>query len=59
MTLREIRKKARIIGVKNYTRYKKESLIRVIQETEGNSPCFKGIGDCGEIRCLWRDECQG
>jgi hypothetical protein len=58
MTLREIREKARVIGVKNYTRYKKDILIRVIQETEGNSPCFKGIGNCAEFACLWRNECQ-
>lgn len=58
MTLREIRQKARLIGVTNYTRYKKETLIRVIQEVEGNSPCFKGICDCAEFGCLWRDECQ-
>jgi hypothetical protein len=58
MTLKEIRDKARIVGVKNYTRIRKESLIRVIQELEGNSPCFKGIANCGEFGCLWRDECQ-
>jgi hypothetical protein len=58
MTLKEIRDKARTVGVKNYTRIRKESLIRVIQEMEGNAPCFKGINNCGESGCLWRDECQ-
>ncbi|MBI5250266.1 MAG: Rho termination factor N-terminal domain-containing protein [Desulfomonile tiedjei] len=58
MTLRKIREKARAIGVRNYTRYKKETLIRVIQEVEGNSPCFKGLCGCGEYGCLWREECQ-
>ena len=58
MTLRKIREKARVVGVKNYTRYKKEELIRVIQELEGNSPCFKGMFDCAEFGCLWREECQ-
>jgi hypothetical protein len=58
MTLKEIRDKARIVGVKNITRYRKETLIRAIQEVEGNSPCFKGIDACGEAACLWRDQCQ-
>ena len=58
MTLKTIREKARHIGVKNYTRFKKEELIRTIQATEGNQPCFKGISDCWEFRCLWREECQ-
>ncbi len=58
MTLRKIREKARAMGVRNYTRYKKETLIRVIQESEGNSPCFKGICGCAELGCLWREECQ-
>jgi hypothetical protein len=46
MTVKQIREKARTLGIKNYTRYDKERLIRVIQELEGNSPCFKGICDC-------------
>ena len=58
MTLKQVREKAKIVGVRNVTRFKKEHLIRVIQETEGNSPCFKGIDGCGELQCLWRDQCQ-
>jgi len=58
MTIKEIRDKARQLGVKNITRYRKENLIRVIQEVEGNSPCFRGIHSCGEYGCLWRVECQ-
>jgi hypothetical protein len=58
MTLKQIREKARTIGVTNYTRYNKEALIRVIQELEGNSPCFRGICGCAEYSCLWREECQ-
>jgi hypothetical protein len=58
MTLKEIRERARIVGVKNYTRYRKDSLIRVIQEVEGNSPCFRDIPDCWERGCLWREDCQ-
>lgn len=58
MTLKEVREKAKIVGVKNVSRFKKENLIRVIQQTEGNAPCFKEISACGELHCLWRDQCQ-
>ncbi len=58
MKLKDIRSMARSMGIKNINRYRKENLIKVIQETEGNSPCFKGIYGCGETRCLWRHECQ-
>lgn len=58
MTLKRIRDKARSLGLKNVSRYRKDNLIRVIQEVEGNSPCFKGIEGCGEVDCLWRSDCQ-
>jgi len=58
MTLRQIREKARNMGVSNINRYRKENLIRVIQEIEGNSPCYKNIFNCWEFGCLWREECQ-
>ena len=49
MTLREIRERARDLGIKNYKKIKKDGLIRQIQQVEGNSPCFKGIENCGEL----------
>lgn len=58
MTLKLIREKAKDLGIKNISRYRKENLIRVIQEVEGNSACFKGILDCRQFDCLWRAECQ-
>ena len=58
MNLRQIREKAKALGVKNISRHRKKILIKVIQEVEGNSPCFKGIKDCGELACLWRSDCQ-
>ncbi len=58
MTTRKIREYASKLGVKNYTRFKKIELIRRVQQAEGNSPCFRGIHDCWEFRCLWRKECQ-
>lgn len=59
MTLREIRKKASDLGVKNYSRFRKHELIKEIQSSEGNAPCFKEISDCMESHCLWRRECKG
>jgi len=58
MTLRKIREHARELGIKNYTRFKKPELIRLVQNAEGNAPCFKEIHDCWEFGCLWRAECQ-
>jgi hypothetical protein len=58
MTLREIRERARDLGIKNLKKFKKDVLIRQIQQVEGNSPCFKGIENCGELNCAWRDDCQ-
>lgn len=58
MTLKQVQQKAKNLGIKNIRQYRKELLIRVIQEAEGNSPCFKGIEGCGEHACLWRTECQ-
>jgi hypothetical protein len=58
MTLKQVRQKARNVGVRNINQHRKEILIRVIQETEGNSPCFRNICGCQEQGCLWRDECQ-
>lgn len=49
---------AKDVGVKNITRYPKEKLIKTIQETEGNNPCFKAINGCGEFECAWRSDCQ-
>lgn len=58
MTLKQIRERARTTGVKNITRFRKDVLIKEIQKTEGNAPCFRDIHNCGEVKCLWREECQ-
>jgi hypothetical protein len=58
VTLKQVRERARILGVKNYSRFRKDRLIRTIQETEGNAPCFKNISNCGEFCCCWREDCQ-
>lgn len=38
---------------------KKSDLVRMIQQAEGNSPCFDTgySGECGQVACLWREDC--
>lgn len=59
MTVKEIRGMARNLGLKNYQKLRKADLIRVIQEKEGNSPCYQSISDCQQYDCLWYSDCQG
>jgi hypothetical protein len=40
MVVKDIRAKARDLGVKNYSKLAKTDLIRAIQEKEGNAPCY-------------------
>ncbi len=58
MNVTEIRTKARQLAVKNYSRLNKTDLIRAIQVTEGNSPCYQQIEDCRVEDCCWRPDCQ-
>jgi len=59
MILKDIRAKARDLGVKNFSKLKKADLIRAIQANEGNAPCYQNIYDCWQFDCLWRPDCQG
>lgn len=58
MTLKEIRDKAKSLGVKNYSKMNKADLIKAIQMAEGNSPCFQEITDCRQYDCCWMGDCQ-
>jgi len=58
MKMNEIRGRARLMGVKNYGRMAKADLIRAIQKTEGNDPCFTGVADCSQHDCCWFPDCQ-
>lgn len=58
MTLKIVRDMARTLRIKNINQYRKDTLIRAIQEAEGNSPCFRNIPDCQIHECLWRDACR-
>lgn len=58
MTMKDIREKARELKVSNYSRMRKDDLIRAIQTYEGNSPCFGMITDCRQTDCSWMEDCQ-
>jgi hypothetical protein len=38
----------------------KTQLIRAIQKAEGNGECFvtSQIQSCGQMSCLWREDCK-
>jgi hypothetical protein len=59
MKFAEVRDMAKGMGIKT-GRVSKTKLIRSIQEAESNIPCFgtDRIYSCGELGCLWRDDCQ-
>lgn len=58
MKVIQIREKAKALKVKNYSRMRKDDLIRAVQLAEGNTDCFKRIKECGQMDCLWRSDCQ-
>ncbi len=58
MNMKDIRAKARDLGVKNYSKLIKADLIRAIQEKEENDPCYQNIHDCRQSDCLWMSDCQ-
>jgi len=58
MKLQKVKNIAKKMGIKAGS-MKKEEFIRAIQKAEGNVECF-GTGkaeECGQMRCLWRDDC--
>ena len=58
MNMKDIREKAKALGMKNYAKMKKGDRIRAIQVAEGNSPCYQGIYDCRQYDCCWMGDCQ-
>lgn len=59
MKIQEIKKLAAAMGIKS-GKMQKSALIRTIQSTEGNSPCFQNesSGSCLQMDCCWRDDCM-
>ncbi len=57
ISVNELKKKAKTMGISN-PKLNKEELVKAIQSTEGNYPCFKTAQDyCDQTGCLWRDDC--
>ncbi|MFU8817424.1 MAG: hypothetical protein ACNA7W_18915 [Pseudomonadales bacterium] len=58
MNVADIRTIARSKGVRPLPK-SKLSMVRAIQESEGNFPCFGTAyeSDCDQALCLWRSDC--
>ena len=58
MALKELKEKAKNLGIKPKIGMKKVDLIRSIQITEGNFSCF-GTAKyfCNQMSCCWREDC--
>ncbi|MFA6054564.1 MAG: hypothetical protein WC769_04230 [Thermodesulfovibrionales bacterium] len=59
MKMQDIRNIAKERGLKVSSRINKTELIRSIQIAEGNTDCFETehVNICGQINCLWREDC--
>ncbi len=58
MNMQEIRAIAKNLDIKT-SRMSKLNLIREIQTTEGNYPCFanQDADNCDQMLCIWREDC--
>jgi hypothetical protein len=57
MNMQQIRAKARAMQIATGSK-DKTTLIRTIQEKEGNFPCFKtAVAECDQLACCWRSDC--
>jgi hypothetical protein len=54
----DLKKKAKKLSIQAGN-MSKTQLIRAIQTTEGNFPCFKTAADdkCDQHGCAWREDC--
>ncbi len=58
MKIREVRAKAKALGLKNTFGLTKAELIRRIQKAEGNFDCFGTAKDyCDQLQCCFREDC--
>ena len=60
MNMKEVRDKARELGVKITVGMNKTTAIREVQLAEGFDPCFgRGLFDvCGQPQCCFRSDCE-
>ncbi|MBI5491541.1 MAG: SAP domain-containing protein [Deltaproteobacteria bacterium] len=60
MTMAEVFRKAKSLGLKSKVGMKKPDLIREIQVKEGNFPCFGTAAEyCDQWLCCFRGDCLG
>jgi len=58
MNLKEIKEKAKKLGIEPKIGLKKENLIHAIQTTEGNFPCFATAKDyCDQSGRCFKNDC--
>lgn len=58
MRLSDIEKKARSMGIKDTWKFSRKELIKSIQKSEGNYPCFgTAQSSCDQTGCSWRNDC--
>jgi len=52
-------KKAKGLGIKDTWKYTKKELIKQIQRSEGNFPCYGTPTNhgCDQMACCWREDC--
>jgi hypothetical protein len=58
MNIKDVQLMAKKMGITKKN-LKKVELVRAIQLTEGNIPCFatNRVNVCGENNCLWLKDC--
>jgi len=60
MNMKELREKAKTVGLKVPVGWTKTVAVRAIQTAEGYEPCFgRGLYDvCGQPDCCFRSDCE-
>lgn len=60
MNMKDIREKAKALGITIGVGWTKISAVRAVQAAEGFEPCFgRGLfGVCGQPGCCFRTDCE-
>lgn len=59
MNMNVIRARASQLGLSGIGKLRKGELVQMIQQAEGNNPCFGADWrhQCREMECCWRQDC--
>jgi len=58
MKIREVKAKAKALGLKNTFGMSKAELIQSVQRAEGNFDCFGTANEfCDQFQCCFREDC--